>query len=145
VCWKFQQSRVIVCAVITFWAQCTESFLFNLYPYWAHFWTDSMNEIIHISAENCFIVTNSKVNRSIQRYPFTEEIIVFIKPDIFVSEWSKEGADSIYTPCITSSRHISWTCYEIILSVFCTIPEKGIYNFFPFERLKNYIKMSITI
>ena len=98
-CWKFQQSRVIVCAVITFWAQCTESLLFNLYPYWAHFWSDSMNDIIHISAENCFIVTNSKVNRSRQRYPFTEEIIVFIKPDIFVSEWSKEGADSIYTPC----------------------------------------------
>ena len=37
-------------------------------------WTDSMNEIIHISAENCFIITNSKGNWSRQTYLFTEEI-----------------------------------------------------------------------
>ena len=40
-----------MCAVITFWAQCTGSFLFNLYPYAEDIWTDSMNEIIHISAK----------------------------------------------------------------------------------------------
>ena len=45
----------------------------HLYSFPAHIWTDSMNEIINISAENCFIIMNSKVSRRRQRYLFTKK------------------------------------------------------------------------
>ena len=116
------------------------AFLFNLYPYRSHFWTDSMNEIIHISAESCFIVTNSKVNRSRQNYPFTEEILVFIKPDIFVSEWSKEGADSIYTPCIYQRLGLNNRFRQILVSSSFKFINRHLQGPHPLVRCKNVKK-----
>ena len=85
-------SRIIVNAIITFWTQHTGPCWFYLYPFLANIWTDSINEIIHISAENRFIITNSNV---------------FIRLYIFVSEWTKKGVDLNSTPCICM---LSTTC-----------------------------------